>query len=427
LRCGLVFDTIKEICGSVVASFGETGMTNILIVDDSDVDRMLMEGLLRQKPGFVVIAADNGTMALQKLEEWTIDLVLTDLQMPKMDGLELVKQIRQRKLQIPVVLTTGQGSEDIAAAALKAGAAGYIPKNKLNQLLVSTVREVLEIFNHVEQNYCKLLSCSSVSHFEFEIGNDPELITQLVEFCEQMLRSMTSLDHIDCLRVAIAFDQAVRNAVYRGNLEIDSELKVPSTGSLEIESFPAVIRRRFSTPPFSERKTRVVMEIKPRGFIVRVTDEGPGFDTREVGNWMQPAARGTKLMKAFMDQVKYNAKGNEVELSYRFEWESGSGGQASVPERAVPTGWLTQQNTGQRTKIDQLKFVIGRRAACHLQLNGPTIAPLHCMLVVEGDHLMLLNLTPEFETMVNGKPGNGCQLKSGDLITMGEQEFLFED
>jgi len=401
-------------------------MTNILIVDDSDVDRMLMEGLLRQKPGFVVIAADNGAMALQKLQEWSIDLVLTDLQMPKMDGLELVKKIRQQQLQVPVVLTTGQGSEDIAAAALKAGAAGYIPKNKLNQLLVSTVREVLDIFQHVEQNYCKLLSCSRVSHFEFEIGTDPELVTQLVEFCEQMLRSMTPLDKIDCLRVAIAFDQALRNAVYRGNLEIESELKVPTTGSADIESLPGLIRRRFGVQPFSERKVRVVMEIKPRGFIVRITDEGPGFDTRAVGNWMQPAARGTKLMKAFMDQVKYNAKGNEVELSYRFAFDPVLGIGAQASERPLPSGWLTNQGTGERTQINLPKFVIGRRDACHLQLNGPTIAPLHCMLVVEGDHLMLLNLTPEFETMVNGKPGNGRHLKSGDLISMGDQKFLFE-
>ena len=105
-------------------------MTNLLIVDDTDVDLMLMEGLLNA-PGFTIVTAGDGFQALEKISEWSIDLILTDLQMPRMDGLELVHEVRKNHPDIPVILTTGKGSEDIAEKALLAGASSYIPKSKL--------------------------------------------------------------------------------------------------------------------------------------------------------------------------------------------------------------------------------------------------------------------------------------------------------
>ena len=87
-------------------------MLKILIVDDSEVDRLLMDGLLKQSIGFEVIWAENGRMALERIEEWKVDLVVTDLQMPEMDGLELVQQVRQIYPQLPVILTTGVGERE---------------------------------------------------------------------------------------------------------------------------------------------------------------------------------------------------------------------------------------------------------------------------------------------------------------------------
>lgn len=401
-------------------------MFNILVVDDSDVDRLLMEGLLKQFSGFETIAAENGAQALQKLEEWSIDLILTDLQMPKMDGLELVKAVRKKSLQIPVVLTTGAGSEDIAAAALRAGAAGYIPKTKLNQLLVSTVREVLEIFRG-DQNYSRLLECSKVSRFEFDLGNDPTLIPLVVDFCDQMLRSMAPLDQIDCLRIAIAVDQAIRNAMYRGNLEIDSGYKVPSSNQLDVEELPLVVQEKMESEPYCSRTVSVVVEIKPSGFAILIGDQGPGFDTSHVGQWQDQSSRGINLMKAFMDKVRFNERGNEVQLSFRFD-RSMARRMPKPRQRAavVPAGRLVCQSTGAVHDVDEKKYVVGRRAACHLRLQGESIAPLHCMLVNEGDYLMLLNLSPEHETLVNGKPGNGKRLKAGDTISIGQHQFSFE-
>lgn len=399
-------------------------MTNVLVVDDSDVDRLLMEGLLGQAEGFVVIAAENGFQALKKLEEWSVDIILTDLQMPKMDGLELVKKVRENKLEIPVILTTGVGSEEIAAQALRAGAAGYIPKSKLNQMLVSSIREVLEILNS-NQNYNRLLDCSKVSHFEFELDNDPTLIPLLVDFCEQMLKSLAPLDRIDCLRIAVAVDHALQNALYRGNLEIDSEQNIQGFSAANLEELPQFVQERFEQEPYKTRVTNVVIEIKSNGFAIRVRDEGPGFDTSDLDDWNELAFRGTNLMRAFMDSVQYNEQGNEVKMVYRFD-RSKIQKKPAHRVSSRPNGRLVCQITGEVYDVNDRKFVIGRRSACHLKLQGTNIAPLHCMLVNDDDQVMLLNLSPEFETLVNGKSGNGSQLKKGDVIRVGDHTFKFE-
>jgi CheY-like chemotaxis protein len=401
-------------------------MANVLVVDDSDVDRLLMEGLLGHAPGFVVIAAENGEQALKKLEEWSIDIILTDLQMPKMDGLELVKNIRSSSLEVPVILTTGNGSEDIAAKALRAGASGYIPKNKLNQMLVSTIKEVLEIFNG-EHSSSLLLECSRVSHYEFELGNDPRLIPLVVNFCEKMLESFAQLNRIDSLRIAVAVDQALQNAMYRGNLELDSEYKIPSFHS-DDASTARYVQERFGESPYKDRKIDCVIEIKPSGFAMRISDDGPGFDSSGIDDWNDTSLRGTKLMKAFMDKVRYNDKGNVVKLAYGFDRAKVHAKKMRRARKAAArsVGRITCDVTGEVYEITDRKFVIGRRSACHLRLNGSKVAPLHCMLVNEDDHIMLLNLTPEFSTLVNGTASNGINLKGGDKIQIGEQSFLFE-
>src|SRR5262249_5253837 len=120
---------------------GRAAMTNILVVDDTAMERRragaILEkaGLLDGTPGAAggvkVLYATHGNAALAPLHENRIDLVLTDVMMPEMNGLELVIETREQYPGIPVILMTAHGSEDIAAQALQLGAAGYVPKRNL--------------------------------------------------------------------------------------------------------------------------------------------------------------------------------------------------------------------------------------------------------------------------------------------------------
>jgi two-component system chemotaxis response regulator CheY len=103
-----------------------------LIVDDSSVMRKIVERALRQAglDPLEVHEACSGTEGLEILKSKQVDLILSDINMPSMDGLEFLRQIRSQKLAqgIPVVMITTESSEEHVKAAIQAGAQGYIRK-----------------------------------------------------------------------------------------------------------------------------------------------------------------------------------------------------------------------------------------------------------------------------------------------------------
>ncbi len=103
-----------------------------LIVDDSSVMRKIVERALRQAglESLVVHEAGSGTEGLEVLKAKPMDLILSDINMPSMDGLEFLRQIRAQNLApgVPVVMITTESSEEHVKQAIQAGAQGYIRK-----------------------------------------------------------------------------------------------------------------------------------------------------------------------------------------------------------------------------------------------------------------------------------------------------------
>ena len=103
-----------------------------LIVDDSTVMRKIVERSLRQAglDTLVVFEAGNGVEGLDQLKAQKVDLILTDINMPLMDGLEFLRQLRAQNLapDTPVVMITTESSEEHVKEAIQVGAQGYIRK-----------------------------------------------------------------------------------------------------------------------------------------------------------------------------------------------------------------------------------------------------------------------------------------------------------
>jgi len=116
---------------------------NILVVDDEEIARSNMAHVL-SKDGFACSSAANGVEALKVLAEEEIDLVITDLKMDRMDGLQLLQQINRQAPEIPVIMVTGFATVSSAVEALKKGAAHYLGKPVNLDELRKTVKEVLE-------------------------------------------------------------------------------------------------------------------------------------------------------------------------------------------------------------------------------------------------------------------------------------------
>ena len=109
----------------------------ILVVDDETPVREMLQRGLTQMGGFSVEVAQNGLEAVERIERDLFDLVLTDLMMPEMDGLELLKLIKGTRPEVPVIMMTAYGSIETAVEAMKVGANDYITKPvDFNELLI---------------------------------------------------------------------------------------------------------------------------------------------------------------------------------------------------------------------------------------------------------------------------------------------------
>lgn len=292
-------------------------MARILVVDDSAVDRKLAGGLLQKHADWHVHYANDGSEALQEIELHLPDLVLTDLQMPGMNGLELVTKIREEYPMLPVILMTAKGSEEIAVEALQRGAAYYVPKKMLSHELLEVVERTL-VTAQESRTQSRLMRRMTKSETRFELENDLSLIPSVVGYLQDIVTQMRTCEETDRLRVGVALEEALLNAYYHGNLEVSSELR-----ETDHSAYYSLAEERTQESPYRDRRITVEASVTPSESKYTIRDEGPGFDPADLpdptdpANIERPCGRGLLLMQTFMDSVKYNQVGNEVTMIKR--------------------------------------------------------------------------------------------------------------
>jgi two-component system chemotaxis response regulator CheY len=117
----------------------------VLIVEDSPTMRQLIVFALKRLPELSIVEASDGVDALKKLPGEKVDLVLTDINMPIMDGLKLVSLMKSNPLyrEIPVIIITTEGAQEDREKGLALGARAYIPKPIQTNVLLKAVKEIL--------------------------------------------------------------------------------------------------------------------------------------------------------------------------------------------------------------------------------------------------------------------------------------------
>ena len=291
--------------------------TPILIVDDYLIDRRLAGGIVEKIPGLRAICVEDGDQALIAIERERPAAVLTDLQMPGIDGLALVVAIRNRYPTIPVVLMTAFGSEDVAMRALRAGAANYVPKKTLAQDLAATLRQVLNV-TVVGQHRQRLRGAMRTRSSSYCLENDPDLVMSLIGTLQEELDRMGLGDESARMRISVALQEALTNALYHGNLEVSSDLRQDDERVFHKEA-----NRRRMLEPFRSRRIHVQARLDRDEVAFVIRDEGPGFDTSALDRPIEPedliriGGRGMLLIRTFMDEVRHNATGNEITLIKR--------------------------------------------------------------------------------------------------------------
>ncbi|MGA8018658.1 MAG: sigma-54 dependent transcriptional regulator [Desulfobacterales bacterium] len=126
-------------------------METVLIVDDEkNYTRIL--GAVLEEEGFETLTANSGPEALEILEGSDVDLVLTDMKMPLMDGIQLLEKIKTRDSELPVIMMTAHGTVDKAVEAMQKGAYSYILKPFDNDRLIIYVRKAVAMFRVIKEN-----------------------------------------------------------------------------------------------------------------------------------------------------------------------------------------------------------------------------------------------------------------------------------
>jgi len=290
---------------------GRRAMRKILIVDDNPVDQAFAEKCIADQ-GYQVIKAADGRAAQELIAAASPDVVLTDMQMPDIDGLELVREIRRSHTHIPVVIMTAFGSEEMATQALNAGAASYVPKRLLKDQIGDVLRTVLQAVESAQERQLVGELVSEIS-MVFRMGYQPKATQALINYFQDVLKRVRFGDQTLIFQITVAVTEALTNAIEHGNLGLKSTLR-------ESGAYQELGDERKQMSPYRNRVATVHFDLNAEHVQFVIQDQGDGFDTSSLPdptdpeNLMKDSGRGLTLIRTFMDEVKYNEEGTKISM-----------------------------------------------------------------------------------------------------------------
>jgi DNA-binding response OmpR family regulator len=288
-----------------------------LVVDDEADSRAIL-AKVAERAGFRVVEGVDGAQAVALTREVRPDLILMDISMPRMTGLEALREIREMDPQVPVVIVTAADQPGAGAEALELGAVNFVLKPiDLREILfvVERIRAALR----EEEDLRPALNLLRERRTVLELQNDVSVLGPIVAYLGRELRVHYPGYEVPVTEVKLALYEALANAVEHGNLEIDYEQKTHAMG--EEGGVRALIERRRNDPRLARRRVRLEASYEPSRVVYTIRDEGRGFRHRteeqehRLGDTSALHGRGILLMKHYMSEVDWNDEGNEVRLA----------------------------------------------------------------------------------------------------------------
>ena len=286
---------------------------NLLIADDTaEVLNFLQDFFV--KAGHSVFCARDGEEALKILQNEEIDGIFCALTMPKLGGLELLKEVQSANSRRPLVILCPPNDSENALNALQLGACDYLLKaiNPLElQRTLDRVVSLQEGFHFSAYAMDHLLQETRT----LEIGNDFTGLNRIIAFMTQDLPSYGILNQEQLFRMNMLLKEAIENAIFHGNLELRSEMRRENP-----ELFYKTAAQKRDIDPYKDRKLILQYDISRNSAKYVVRDEGKGFvhsdllDPADPDNLLRIEGRGLIMIMNFMDEVFWNDRGNEVTM-----------------------------------------------------------------------------------------------------------------
>jgi two-component system NtrC family response regulator len=166
-------------------------METILIVDDEKNYLVVLEALLASE-GYEIVTSDSARTASKMIQEGDIDLLLTDMKMPGMSGMDLLEQVKKIKPEVPVIMMTAYGTIEMAVEAIKKGAYDYITKPFENEELKLTIHKAFENYRLLKEN--RLLSQALSDRYKYGniIGKSKRML-EIYDLIEKVAQSKASV------------------------------------------------------------------------------------------------------------------------------------------------------------------------------------------------------------------------------------------
>jgi CheY-like chemotaxis protein/anti-sigma regulatory factor (Ser/Thr protein kinase) len=269
----------------------------ILIVDDDpDIHVLLTKGLARTGRHFE--SAFNGAEGLEKFQSANWDLVITDVIMPQMSGMELLEQIRKLRPEVPVVVMTVDSTAEKIVSAIRENAFAWFQK----PFTINAVREMVAgaLAAPLLQNDIQVLSAGA-RWLQLRLRCDPEIAARALQFVREMA---PDLPYAERENVAVAFREILSNAMEHGarnNPDVHVTITfIRADGAL-------LFFVRDPGPGFSFENLRHAAVSNPR-------DSPAGHVMERLEQGMRPGGFGILLSRLLVDELLYNEKGNEAML-----------------------------------------------------------------------------------------------------------------
>ncbi len=291
----------------------------ILVADDEELIRDVISYKIQRHLGYQVLEAEDGVEALKTLEANNIDLLITDIRMPKMDGMALLEEIKAKGWSLPVIILTGYGQIEDAIKAIKLGAEAFMKKPFDTDEVITLVESIISGFEEREDAQAVMPFVRSQST-TIKIPNNYTYLRKIVNYVICVTRSTWELAKEDLNDLKVATYEALLNAFEHGNLRIEKKKKADflQKGHLEYQRY---LLEQIQIEENQRKSITVVLNLDTVRVEVRVLDEGSGFDHHlvyqdydvlDAETFMRAYGRGLYLIKSLMDEVTFNELGNAI-------------------------------------------------------------------------------------------------------------------
>ena len=271
-------------------------MPKILIIEDeATIRRVLIRILTEENESYEVEEAEDGATGFEKIKNNDYDLVLCDIKMPKMDGVELLEAVKKIKPEIPMVMISGHGDMETAITTMRLGAFDYISKPPDLNRLLNTVRNALDKKQLVVEN--KILKKKVSKHYEM-IGESPE-----INHIKSMIEKVATTD----ARVLITGPNGTGKELVAHWLH---EKSIRSNAPLIEVNCAAIPSELIESELFGHVKGAFTSAVKDRAGKFEAADKGTLF-LDEIGDMSLSAQ--AKVLRA-LQESKISRVGDEKEI-----------------------------------------------------------------------------------------------------------------